>query len=1478
MDDYIDLDRRFAVFDPKLHGERDNHFQGLSSLWGIAKAWSEVLKQRCTVIIAEAGNGKSVELRHQAIMLRGRGEAAFFCNLGLLGKMPLHRALEIGSADELSAWQHGTAQGTFFLDAVDEAKLADPREFQLAIANYLDAIEVHGQRVTTILSTRPHSWQAYADRAMLASRLCLPPPDTASKAEITPGEEPIESQITSDKPDDADNEQGTRLDPPSPIAVMQLEALDEARIRIFARARGIADTDLDAFITAIERADADLFATRPADLPGLIKIWKEKGEIGSYSQVVASNIELKLAEFNTTHQRFSIAFDRALAGAETLAAAVTFGQRTAILVPDQPVAEELKAQALDPAGVLASWTPAEIEAMLGRALFDESLYGTVRFHHQTTREYLTARWLKRCLKNHKSRRKIESLLFARPYGKADPVVIPSMKPIVGWLAGWDQRIRDATMRIDPKVLLEHGDAKAHDSGTRARLLSEFARRYENRKHTPLNLHIREVRRLADQRLAPQLRDLLARYRKHDDVRQLLLRIIREGTLAGCGQAVMSFADDDSMDAYTRTCAVQAIGVAGTAEERRKVAETIVARAGTLDLQMLGAAIETLWPETLSIVEILTIIERAEPPEAFSSTHLDVQLDRLAERIGSSEDRLCLLRSVVALLKKPPLHDEYRPISRRYDWLLPLASKLAHSLTAESPVDPAVLSVLAMAARAGHIHRYMGDADKHARELITASRVIRQQLFWHLVEDKRARSGQPVTDWWFAAMTPEVTDFDAADLDHFLCEIAARPLGDDKCIALSVAVTIYARQGRPAEMLSRLDGAVAGNPALAAELIKHLSPATPSPELRESERELAAMERRNKEKKQKDEADRIRWIALLRSDPDKVGDLTIAADGKVWGNTVWLADEIRKKHKSSSSRWTIDRWELLESDFGTEVAQAFRDFCIAFWRRYRPQLRSEIGQDTSSVPWAVIIGLSGIAMEARLGPGWAARLSADEASLAARYALWEMNGLPRWFSTLREAHPAPVTDVLLGELRWEFVTPRPQQGAGYVLARLRWNAKELGQALRSELIELVKRHEMADVTSLAEALTVVLRDPRPLPAPFAALMLDRADATGEEARKAVWLAAGLCLDTEATLTRLERWVDGGSTPQVCEKRLTPVLEHVWGNRFDSFTSEHKVYLQPIHLMRLLKLTHRHIRVEDDTHSGGAVTSRHTAQDARRHLLELLLAIPGEPTYLALLELAHFHLAEYPRNRMLVLAEQRAELDVEHRAWAEGEVAQFANEAERDPASEVELFRLALSRLDDLKLDLEEGDESEASLLRKVEDEPELRRALAHRLRQAAHFKYTTGSEEELADKSRTDIRLHNPRIDQRVPIEIKISGKWSGERLKERLANQLGDQYLRAARHGILLVVNRGGEGDRKSWKIGPRSVDFDSLIAALAVEASALLRASTTMEGLEVVGIDLLHRARPDVRPRGTRRKTAGKRTGVKTAGLKERKLSSKRS
>jgi hypothetical protein len=80
MSDHIDLDRVFVEFDAKNDRESDSESYALRGLFD-SKPWREILKKPCTVILAEAGNGKTSELRHQAKLLRSQGKAAFFCNL-----------------------------------------------------------------------------------------------------------------------------------------------------------------------------------------------------------------------------------------------------------------------------------------------------------------------------------------------------------------------------------------------------------------------------------------------------------------------------------------------------------------------------------------------------------------------------------------------------------------------------------------------------------------------------------------------------------------------------------------------------------------------------------------------------------------------------------------------------------------------------------------------------------------------------------------------------------------------------------------------------------------------------------------------------------------------------------------------------------------------------------------------------------------------------------------------------------------------------------------------------------------------------------------------------------------------------------------------------------------------------------------------------------------------------------------------------
>ena len=257
---------------------------------------------------------------------------------------------------------------------------------------------------------------------MLARRLGLAPastlpalpsePDTDSAADVLGDDAELETT-------------GGDAETQPAIQIVQMAPLSEQQVRLFAAARGI--TDVDAFMDAIERADADVFATRPADLPGLINLWSKEGRIGRYSKVVPRNIELKLEEANPAHERDTIAkigpwlvprcWRRPLRQRN---APPSYCRTSQSIRPS-------RTPRIDPQQVLPGVGHLrKFRHCSGRALFDESLYGTVRFHHRTAREYLTARWLQALASAaQEPSEKFEDLLFAQPLRQCCSEVVDS---------------------------------------------------------------------------------------------------------------------------------------------------------------------------------------------------------------------------------------------------------------------------------------------------------------------------------------------------------------------------------------------------------------------------------------------------------------------------------------------------------------------------------------------------------------------------------------------------------------------------------------------------------------------------------------------------------------------------------------------------------------------------------------------------------------------------------------------------------------------------------------------------------------------------------------------------------------------------------------------------------------------------------------------------------------------------------------------
>ena len=213
--DVPDLERRFAeVGDEEINsgGLRLRRLLGQS----VGLNWDEVLEHPRVVLLAEAGSGKTTEMKTAAGRLRAAGETAVFLPLEVLRDGPLDELVSPQERAAIAAWRASAQEHAwFFLDAVDELKLLGGtlstalRRVRAALGDALD-------RACIIVSCRPSDWGTFSNLIDLQDLLPGPPekpgappapakrvrllPSTRrpSRASRGPGASPIPGRFSSD--------------------------------------------------------------------------------------------------------------------------------------------------------------------------------------------------------------------------------------------------------------------------------------------------------------------------------------------------------------------------------------------------------------------------------------------------------------------------------------------------------------------------------------------------------------------------------------------------------------------------------------------------------------------------------------------------------------------------------------------------------------------------------------------------------------------------------------------------------------------------------------------------------------------------------------------------------------------------------------------------------------------------------------------------------------------------------------------------------------------------------------------------------------------------------------------------------------------------------------------------------------------------------------------------------------------------------
>ena len=1418
---FVDLKRTFSKIPVDANVSDDFDLSGRHSRHGDLH-WADLLGHHRVILLSEAGSGKTAEIRNVTRLLRSEGKNAFFLRIENVS-LGLEEAIEDDLFDAFESWLDSGSEGWLLLDSVDEARLKDPRDFERAIQKLGRIIRKAGVHAHIVITGRSTAWRASTDLAICERAFKFEP--MAQQAPSTPA----------DAPEDTLQTATGESDPDASFLVVTLDDIHGEQIDRFLAATGVED--IKAFLTEIERREAWSLTTRPLDFLELVDFWHQHQRIGSRLELMKSSVDRRLEERDQNRAEFRpIAPERLREGVRLIAAATTLGQISVICVPDG----DAHTKGIPIRAVLKDWNDAEAAALLSRPIFEPGIYGTVRFHHRTVREYLTAEWLHELIRGAGSRVKIENLFFRTQYGLE--VINPSMRPVLPWLALLDDRICTRLEEVAPEVFFEGGDPGQLPLSTRRRVLRKACEHLAQPAHSWTMTDYSAVQRFAHHDLTEDIKELLTLYRSNDDIAWFLLRMVWQGEVVGALAETKQFALD-AQHKHTRLAAIRAVIDLGTAQDVADVRLALLAGDSKVNREWLAEMLDGIALDSQWLPWLLQAIERSAKKERYSGR------DSLALKLSSLamdcplENLPALICGLVVLLDKPPTEEYgFSAISKRYAWLAEIAGMaVLRLLQARDPfaLDESALAILSKLAQA-HIYdeRDTRKLGEKLREIVPTWPELDYKLFWYdvgLARNGRVHRGEPVIHVWqllgfrpFWSLNSE--NFGLA-CEHIVCLTNMH----DRQMSLSMAFNIYTQHDKPSSWEAQLRQSADAHDELREKLEILLNP--PEREVEKWEIKQAQWKEEAAQRKSEEAEHRRSWreglaaeVALINSPNPSV----------MTRSQSYLMQQMREG-SSSSNTWSSGNWQSLITEFGLPVAQAFRTGALNFWRDYCPTLPSE-GAPANSTPYQVIFGLIGLAIEAKEEPSSFSQMSADNAKCAARYGLLELNGFPEWLPSLFGLYPRVIQEVVLCEINYEMDAPRLEPGGNRMLQKLRWGGGWMYEELAAPLMARLAQH-ISDRESLQLALNIV-QESSVLDGVLAELA---GKCAVEEVNSEIapsWYAVWVGVEPVCAIPALAARIDSLSSDEEKAKFAMLCLVAIVGSHTTSRCRQN--YKTVEHAKALYLLMHTYIRIaEDIERAGKGVYSpelRDDAQNARDGLLAFIRETPGKESFLALQEIAKAHPAERLRPWSAFYAQQKATADSQTPPWEPSKIVEFHKSLESTPSTHRDLWNLAIDRLLDLKHDLEDSDSSYAEILLQTNQETSIRKFIGKWLRDQAAGRYVVPQEEQLADDKRPDYRFQNSQYYAPVPVELKLSQNWSGPGHFERLENQLCGDYLRdiSSSCGIFLLVNHGGQATWDSPSKG--RVGFNDLVIALQEHWLVISPRFPNVEDIKVIGIDLTKR------------------------------------
>ena len=779
-----------------------------------------------------------------------------------------------------------------------------------------------------------------------------------------------------------------------------------------------------------------------------------------------------------------------------------------------------------------------------------------------------------------------------------------------------------------------------------------------------------IERIAAPDLGADALSLLERFGSDDDVVFFIGRLAWQGEMRECLPALEAIALDPERGRYARIASIRAVMSLGDEVQKDRLWSAIAESDSLLDRRLLAELIEWAAPNSRSVELLLTCIDRLPPYERFEATGLSQAIHQLIDRLpimadAAPEQPLArLVEGLNGFLDREPYIERGEcHVSEAFSWLMGSALHAVDRLVSGRAAAALEADALAMLRKVPAVRFWRNEDSTDHKNALNANvprwQDLNDRLYWTSVAERRAhlaaKGERMVDDWQITFMSP-FWRFDADDFDRCLGWVREKEALDDRLVALSRCLALFVAADRPADWLEQIREAISGQPELETALAERIDP-RPSPAVLKMQAEDRKRKRERAARESKEQRDRADWVRALKADPDRVRSPKGLKPGEFSGDQYHLMHSVRDDGMTRDRDWG-SAWRNLIPEFGDEVAQAYRDAAIAFWRPYVPGLRSE-GAATGSTPFALIFAMAGIAIEFDETENFFATLCDEDARHMLRYVTWELNGFPRWFEPLHRAHPKASLEAVAKELIWELEHSKADQPTHHILHDILYHAPWLYADVAPLIADWLRANDMCNADNLRYCLNI-LSSSGVSPEELGTLAKAKLSAGVDAEQRPRWYALWVDNAPDDAIPALEAELDslgdeaGSSFAQLFVVALLGD-RHGTGNRTGAFKTAR-------HLKALYILMHRFIKASDDINraNGGVYspTLRDDAQDARNNLFNLLSSEPGPDTYAAIKALEKDHPEPSYRQWMAKRARERAIADADEPVWDASQVHAFA----------------------------------------------------------------------------------------------------------------------------------------------------------------------------------------------------------------------------